>query len=145
MTGSTLKRLRFAFGRFRLGLHVARSRVIRGLLKAGLRCPQCKGKGFVINCEIEGFIAEVGLPAYYAATMLAHRADQQGGAISIPLSAWGKVGLDNYHTTVFLGEIVDAWPVWECDLCSTTSHQHITERAFEKAQRVAIDAEKPPT
>lgn len=140
-----MQRLRFAYGRIGVALRIARRKATRRLVNGGMRCPECKGKGVVVNCEIVEFIEEVGLPVYYAATMLAHRADQHGGAESLPTEAWKTVGLSDYESKVFLEDMRNAWPVWECNLCSTASHAHITEQAFEKAQRVVIAAEQPST
>jgi hypothetical protein len=103
-----------------------------------MRCPECRGRGIVVNCELIEFIGEVGLPAYYAATTLAHRAGDAAGRL--PASAWKEVGLSDWQADAFLDVVLDAWPVWECNLCSTSSHLHITEQAFGKAQGVAIGA-----
>jgi hypothetical protein len=137
MIGNRMQRLLFTFGRFGMTLRAAWRRVVRKLVKAGLRCPECKGKGIVVNCELVEFVEEVGLPAYYAATMLAFRADEFDHAESLKLSAWEEVGLSNYQAQVFLEDMRDAWPVWECSLCSTSNHADITEQAFRKAQRTA--------
>ena len=145
MIRDKMRRLRFAFGRFGVALRVARRQSTRRLVNAGMRCPECKGKGIVVNCELVEFIEEVSLPVYYAAAMLAHRADQQGAAEHLPASAWETVGLSDYEAKVFLEDIRDAWPVRECSLCSSHSHMHITEQAFEKAQGVAIATEQSST
>lgn len=145
MTPNRIQRLRFACDRFGLALRIAQRRIMRRLVKHGVRCPECRGKGFVANCELTEFIEEVGLPVYYAATMLADREDQLGNGKRFPDSSWEGIGLTGYSLRFFVDDLRYAWPIWECSLCSTASHADITERAFEKTQRAAAAFDQPST
>lgn len=130
-----VRHIRFAWGRFSIAVHVICRRITRKLIRAGMRCPECRGKGFVVNCELVEFIEEVGLPTYYAAEMLAHQEERLG--TRLPASAWAEIGIPEHTAEFFVKDMRNAWPVWECSLCSSSSHADITERAFENAQRAA--------
>ena len=92
--------------------------LVSKLLKAtGLPCMECRGRGYVVDSDVDAFIRRNGLAAFQAAETLMINEIDYGDLGSIPVNAWQDVGLSEDEAELYVTEIGCSRTLNSCPTC----------------------------